>query len=115
MLYDDDPKIDFFALTTAGDPLDRRPMHHQDQIMSGRACGHRALAAAVLVSGIRRAQGWPASYPSAKGNRQTRDTVEAAQQFVLSGWAAFLGECCGIDPALFEEQRDRWIAAWTEP
>ena len=105
------PQIDQFALATGLTLAEGRADHRCDQIMSGRTCGHRVLASAILLSGIRRALGDPAPYDYSR-IRNDRNTIIAARQFVLSDWALDLAEYAGLDLDMFQEHRERWAIEW---
>lgn len=110
------PQIDEFALATGAisDGSCKGPnrcLGKREQIASGRVCGWRVLASAILLSGIRRALGEPMPY-SYTMSYEGHNTVEAARQFVLSGWALDLAEYAGLDFDMFEEHRARWAAEW---
>lgn len=109
---DEHLQIDEFALATGLTTADGRADLRHNQIMSGRACGYRVLASAILLSGIRRALGAPVPYDYSSPHRRDKNTVEAARQFVLSDWALLLAEYAGLDLDMFNEHRERWAIEW---
>ena len=103
----ENPQIDHVAITAGQLLSEQRPMRHHESINAGQICGWRALAAAIVVQGVRRAQG-----ALDEEQLSSRDTVRDARRFVVSPWASYLLSLCDIDMELVSALRDEWAEQW---
>ena len=102
-----DPQVDQFAIDTGQLLIEQRQRRHHEAINTGQICGWRALAAAIVVQGVRRAQGALDQEPLS-----SRDTVRDARRFVTGPWASYLLTLCDMDMEQVAAMRATWVEQW---
>ena len=106
-MKNENPQVDQFAIDTGQLLIEQRQRRHHEAINTGQICGWRALAAAIVMQGVRRAQG-----ALDQEQLSSRDTVRDARQFVTGPWASYLLTLCDMDMEQVAAVRATWVEQW---